>query len=415
MQKWYINSDAVWDDFGELSPERELYTEQMESADLKVSCVDEEAITIFNDMPEITLPPLPWGYLWARHDDEHLMIRDTASYDCKMHLILYGPNKASQINFLFQTNSVTTYSFAHIQRGSAAKRSDPMTTDDYRVPGFDYSNVKYNQHVRGHLIDLRDTIKAGPRELWSCSDPRNFVPEPPIYEWGLGIRNQKVQALRRVRGDTAYAQHTLYPDRPLETANGTCVPEEVYFTSFSVNGQNYKRLDSINVSWDEDMKRPRGQKILEHASKELTTSLEASPVVQEYLPESSDRALRYQSREHRKMAENILHGDVKARFWSAELFLRNGAADREFESADNKLLAGITADKVGRTMDAIDNVNRALDFGEELAELDESDMPISKKVFQQGKSFIKSKQKDDDWGDEDLDDITDRLKAVFRP
>lgn len=413
MKKAYIYSEDVLELDQTLSPKREVYVDSLEDVKLKVSLQKAKALKIFHHMPDITLPPLPWGYLWVRHDEEHCIVKDIRAPDYKLHLVLYGPNDDKQINFLFQENGTTTYSFAHIQKSASPTRTYPMTSTDYRVPGFDYSTVKYNQHVRGHLIDLRDSIQVGQRETWSAYDPRNFVPEPPTYEWGLGIRNQKVQALRRMKEQTAYAQHTIYPDEPMETVNRTFVPDEVYFTSYTVTGKKnnkYKRLDSINVCWDENMKRPRGQKVLEHASKQLTTSLEASPVVQSYEPDSPDRTLRYQSREYNKTANRIVKGDVKFRFWSSELFQRYGAADREFEHSNHKFRAGITADEIGRTPDAIDNVTRALDFADDLNQLDDNRPIISNKVIKQGKAFVKTKHHDDDWVEQDLDDITDRLR-----
>lgn len=418
MHKWTIDSDGALDIEDELSPKRETFIERMEEISFELETSTQEAFEIFNEMPEITLPPLPWGYMWTRNaDDQYCIIRDKDSFDHYFDLILFGPNAHDQINFLFQVDEVTTYSFAHTNKGTGPSGcTPPMSYFDYRVPDYDYSRARYKQHVRGHLIDLHDTIRVGLRHLWSAVDHRNFIPEPPEYEWGMGIRNQKVRALRRLPYPTAYAQYSLYPDRPLKTNDNTWVPEEVFFTSFSIQGNVYKRLDSIDVNWVENMKRPTGQKILDHAAAKLTTSLSASPVVETYTPDSDDRTLRKESRNHVRTANFIASGTYQARFpQTSEMSFRFFAADKEFEHITHQLRATITADKAEKSLDAIHNLDRSLNNGEVLADLDEDGELISNAVRRSSLDLIRRKEGDEKWAGSDLDDITDRLNSIWRP
>ena len=111
---------------------------------------------------------------------------------------------------------------------------------------------------------------------------------------------------------------------------------------------------------------------------------------------------------------NLIVHLIKARFpFTAELFARFGAADREFEKVNDKLRASIAADVAGKVIDSIQNINRSLFYAENLRELDEEGF-ISATVRRQSLDFVKDKARDAAWEDEDLDDMADRLRAVSR-
>ncbi len=416
MQKWFVEPEGALDVDEHTSQKRELYLEQMLPVRLEFEAALEETYPVFSDMPSITLPIPPEGYQWVRHENRHCMIRHKMTSEHTLKLILFGPNDQQQINFLFQVDNITRYSFAHTKRGADPSRKYPMGANDYQVPGFDYtialSNKKFNSHVKGHLIDHKDTMKVGPRNLWSTYDARNYIPEPPIYEWGMGIRNQAVANLRATAGNTAYSQTVTYPVDPLLTRNHTLVPEGGYFTSFKVEGDEYKRLYVFDVNWDEDLRRPAGSKVLEHATSSLTSSLEASPVVKVYSPEDSDRALRHDSRELNILASKIAEGRVKSRHRNrAEFFSRTAAADKEFEKSDVQFQAALSSDKRGKPPTSIQYVKRSLSYAEELQGYDVA-KPLSDNIAQQGLLLFESKENDAAWGEEDIDSLTDHLRRL---
>jgi hypothetical protein len=414
MQKWSVEPEGVLDIDETMTPKRELYIGQMLPVTLEYEAHKEEAYNVINTMPAETLPQLPRGYVWARNDGKHSIIRHTMADEHKLKLILYGPNAAGQINFLFQVDGVTHYSFAHTRRGKDPQRSYPMGQNDFRVPGFNYANADFNSHVKGHLIDHKDTMQIGPTATWSTYDLRNYIPEPPEYEWGLKIRNQQVGALRRMPSQTAYAQIVLYPGKPLLTINRTPVPEGGYFISFNVVGDQFTRLSVFDVTWGENMKRPNGTKVLEHANQNLTSSLAASPVVQVYSPEDTDRAVRYQLRDLNKTANAIADGTAKSRNpQRAEDFPRVGAADKEIEHSNNNLTAAITANRHRNIPAAHQYTKRSLFQAEKLQEGGEAS-PFSKDISQQGLLLFQSIENDSAWGDAEIDveSLTDQFRGL---
>lgn len=415
MKFWSVEPAGLLEETEGLSPLRELYQSNQVPVELKCEAAMDDAKTIFNELPVNILPKLPPGYQWTSYNDEYSIIRNFSSKEHSLKLILFGPNDKDQINFLFQVDGITTYSLAHTSRKAEPARSHPMAKTAYNVPGFDYSKTKYNNHVQGHLIDQKDTMQVGPREKWSCYDPRNFVPEPPEYEWGPGIRNQKVAALRRMNVDTAYAQHLHYLEKPLETIDKTRVPVSTHFTTYTINGKIYNPTEMIDINWNENMKRPAGEKIVDHASRVLTSSIDSAPVIEVYSPITPDRTLRLNSRNHKKKADSIESGSTKSRFpLRSSLFSRTLSGDVEFEHSDRKIEAAIAADKTKSPSVSLQYTKSSIKYSEELIEHDVAPLQ-DKKNAKKSLDFLKEKQSDTEWQGTDIDveGLTDQFRSLF--
>lgn len=383
------------------SAARELYIEQQRLVKLTFEMSKEEAWDAFNALPKHVLPPLPHGYQWVRANDNYSVIRNEKAEKHAISIILYGPDAKQYINFICQVDDVTTYSFAHTKSGSGPKdRTYPMTNNDYKVLDYDYASKRYNSHVRGHLIDHQDTILG--RGTLSTYDPRNYIPEPPEYEWGLGIRRLKVAELRKQRGGGAYAQLNTYPETPLVTMNGTLVPEDVRLYAYShTNG--YQAKDVFHVDFEESMKRPDGKKVLEHAALNFTSSVHASPVASLYNPDFSERALRGHAREAAVKEYNIGTSIAPSRFaYKDKLYSACDAGDREFETPGRQLHAGIFSEKEESTSNHY--LKRSLFFGEKLGELDEG-IGFKAEEIREGKVFFRKKG-------EDLSELADHFKQL---
>jgi hypothetical protein len=173
----------------------------------------------FNALSPSELPPLPEGYGWARINDVWHPISLTGPNRLTLGLRTYGPNAAGRTNYnivsgrqLVQSSAVTrspTY-----QGG----RQYPMTTADYAEPSG-------QPWIRGHNIDYADTIDT-PRAADSNIDPLNYTPEPSW--WGLSLRNYIVNRIIRP-ANGGYRQMNFYGTSPRVTANGTPIPDGVYF------------------------------------------------------------------------------------------------------------------------------------------------------------------------------------------
>ena len=242
-----------------------------------------------------------------------------------------------------------------------------MTNEDYKVPNFPYKPRKvknYKSHVRGHIIDHRDTIQVGQSEWWSTYDKRNYIPEPPSYHWGLGTRRSAVSKIRKSVEGVAYAQLMEYPEPVLKTSNGTSVPNAIYYYCYNSSNNNYKLNEVFSVEWCEDLSRPnKSIKYLDHAKNNFTTSLDAAPVVLPYSPDQSDRALRLAKRNSAKLSTEIRKKRVKSRFpEKSTLYALGDAADIEVTGVDQRMKVGFFADENGDQKLSLEYVKRAFTF-----------------------------------------------------
>jgi hypothetical protein len=385
-----------------ISDRRELHIEAQRLVELTVEMDDANAWRVFNRLPEHVLPVLPQGYRWVCSNRNYSIIRNQNTEEKVIKIVLYGPDKNSNINFICIIDDVTTYSFAHTQiNNHPGKANPPMSLSDYRVIGYDYSSKKYKGHVRGHLIDHQDTIMAG--SMLSTHDRRNYIPEPPEYEWGLGIRRLKVKQIRDQPGSGAYAQFNSYSEVSLQTSDGTLVPEDVRFFSFNP-GKNYIAKDMYHVEFEEDMKRPQGHAVLAHAATHFMSSLNAAPIVATYSPEMSDRALRLKVRNTSKKEQSIVQQGVFSRYLKKDqLLVAYDKGDDEFESAGHQLHAGILT---GTGNHAVNYIKRSLFFADQLNDLDDREITLySANDKREGKHFF-------DHTDEDLGDLNDQFRQL---
>ncbi len=409
----------------DISDKRELHLERLETVPLKVEYQDPLAWNIFNKMPRHILPPLPLGYQWARVNSKYSVIREEEAKSHELLLVLYGPNKEKvpRINLIFQVDGVTTYSFAHTssRKGPGPKDEPPMSCSNYAVPGYNYSAHGYKSHVRGHLVDRKDTITEGPEKSWSTNDPRNYVPEPPDYGWGLGFRRLKVKELRASKGEGAYAQFNIYPRKPLLTKDKTPVPEDVYFYPYSL-GTDYNYIlekNVFSVEWNESFKRPEKTTVLGHAAATFVTSSAASPVVKIYDAAASDRALRADLRACRTQIDKIASREIVSRFPAKDgLYAHQTAAAGEFERIDSRFSAGLFASNNKNSQHAKFHFRGALSYGEGLVEFDAESAPFDDTTIMAGNQFFKAIAKMD--GDDirasvgglDLEDLKDRFRRI---
>lgn len=393
---------------------REHYIDRHEVVTLHFNMDCDEGYELFNDMPAHTLPLLPAGYQWVSFDGKYSLIREKTVPEQKFLIVIYGPNKNKipRINYIMQIDGVTAYSFAHTKNGEEPKRRYPMSKGSYCVPGFNYQAARYKkEHVKGHLIDHKDTIMTTSSVDWSTYDARNYIPEPPEYEWGLGLRRLAVKKIRD-RGDGgAYAQLTCYSDNPKITVNGTKVPDFVYFYPYRVDQYDYIKENPYNVEWLEKLSRPKGKKVLEHAEINFTTSVDAAPVVVPYDVRSPDRAFRYEGRQKLKKTQQIETGDVVSRFKGKDgLFANCDTGDMEFEGSSRKIFAALFADERQDKKNLSKKyIERSAKFGEGLIELDEKNVTIiSTEAEKAIKPFFTKHEEDPE-----LDDLADIFRKLM--
>lgn len=415
MKKTIINRNRapLASEQDHLSHAREVHQESHEYVPLTIEMADEEALDAFYALPENVLPPnLPAQYRWVKKDDAHCIAKVSGAKDHALTLILYGPHaQTTKINFLFQVDGVTVYSFAHIQRPA----QDPQRTYpnglDFRVPNFNYRKHKYSSHVRGHMIDHADTICSGSSEDWSTYDRRNYTPEPPDYDWGLGIRNQQVKALRSSHTGSAYAQINEYTGPIEKTVDGTPVPSDVRFCTYSL--KTYNAEDIYHVEFSENFKRPKGKKVLEHAADTFTTSVAASPSVKSYNSNATDRDLRYWARNEEKKALAIRNGDVYSRFLNKDIVASAlSSGNMEFETAGRKLHAGVLAGDQGKTAIAAGYIKHALSSAEKLLEDEEHKSAFNADEKTLTTRYLRKATENGSDDNEDYDGILDRMNQL---
>lgn len=137
----------------------------------------------------------------------------------------------------------------------------------FKVPGFPYdrrqplgSPTAGAHHEAGHCHDIAD--KPPQKEENDKKDASNsraqfnhvIIPETGESYWGNHIRRPLVAAIRKSgKGESSggvYAQYPYYPEIPLRTLGGYCVPEGVYFTGHSFDASIAPYF--LNIRWDYD-------------------------------------------------------------------------------------------------------------------------------------------------------------------
>ncbi len=414
MTRIRFRCDAALESIADISDsaDRESYIARHELVDLIIEAQHSDAWKAFNKLPITVLPRLPHAYRWVRVEDKYTIIRDKTAASQELALILYGPNSENRINYLFQVDGRTTFGFAHTRTTQEPKRDYPMNpAAKYRVGGFDYSDHRYGQHVRGHIIDHKDTIQENStRSLWSTYDARNYIPEPPDYDWGLGIRKAKVAEIRGDKG--AYSQFMEYGDDPDFTADGTAVPSKIYFVAYSYH-QNQYIMDGepFHIDFTEDLSRPKASiRYLDYASKELTIAQEATPGVVPYSPKFTDRALRLDRRNASKRATSIVDGSIKSRFPDRDAeYAYCDSADIEFEGVSQRLHTGGFANSHDNPILGLEYVRRAMLFGDAQLSLEGVKPIITQAAEDAGYSFFGDYQ-----GSEDTDSLLDHFEKLLK-
>jgi hypothetical protein len=181
----------------------------------------------FNGLAPSELPPVPEGYGWARMNGVWEPVSLTGPNRMELTLRVYGPDAAGRNNYNILTGRQLVQSSAVTQQNTfQGARNYPMTPADYAEPTTGQGNI------RGHNVDHADTV-AGPGVLDSTGDALNYTPEPRW--WGLYLRNWLVNRLIRPGGG-GYRQINFYGPNPRLTANGTPIPDGVYFVQTDATG-----------------------------------------------------------------------------------------------------------------------------------------------------------------------------------
>lgn len=281
---------------------RRCFIENLDSVDLNISYAHEDAVVFFNQMPVSKLPVLPFGYQWVKKNspgDPHTIVKHKDVKKHKFQLVLYGKN-ANEIdyNFLVDNQNICSYTQTMIPQTSANRRF-PFRLDQYRVPGFTYTN-QFKCHVRGHCCDHQDTKTFGLEDFYSTYDSRNYIPENRY--WGMIMRRVVVQKLRKISG--SYMQQVHYPDNPYTTKNNHDVPGSIYFSTFNCKENTPSKI--YNIFWDRDYKAEKKQSNTDVISfcDKFTTSLDTYPLASPYSPSATNRMLRTEQSNQRKRCDN---------------------------------------------------------------------------------------------------------------
>jgi len=387
------------------SDKREIFIDQHEIVDLRFEFEEERAYQLFNELPEKLLPQLPKGYQWVRSNGKYGMMRHQDSVEHEMEVLIYGPDDKGLINFICRRDHVSFFSFAHTQDvGAPAQRRYPLTSKAYKVRGFDYTHTKYKHHIRGHMIDHHDSIL----KTWnSTADIRNYSPEAPIYEWGMGIRRLVTADLRALPHGGVYAQYNSYGLNPLKTANGTPVPDQVRLFTYQCHVKNdaagkrttnYLSLDLFHISYAEPLEKPEQGKILEHARENYCADWESAPIIFAYEPEASDRGLRLRGRNIQKQAFRVSNGNAASRFVEHDFYdLSCIAGDYEFEGCSRRLSAGILSHEQNYQVHTVNYCGSSLNYAEKLMELELEDPSkiLEIQVRREAHAFFKSANDND--------------------
>jgi hypothetical protein len=181
----------------------------------------------FNTLPLEQLPQLPEGYFWMRLSNKWRPMRLNTTSEVNLDLRYYqSANGRSNFNLVADGKLLTSRAYT-LPQGSNPRRRPPypMTVRDFDDPA---SGTHY---VRGHNVDYADTIQL-PGTPTSHTDPVNYTPEAPW--WGIEVRNPLVGRIRTLQG--GYRQMNYYSTIPQTTANGTLIPEGVFFVETNAAG-----------------------------------------------------------------------------------------------------------------------------------------------------------------------------------
>jgi hypothetical protein len=359
----------------ETSDKRSVFIDQSVVVNLRFEFETEEAFKLFHQLPAKLLPQLPKGYQWVKSSGKYGMMRHQDAVEHEMEVIIYGPDEKHHINFLCRQDDVTFYSFANTQKIAKvpAQRKYPISSEHYGVIDFDYSQTRYKHHIRGHLIDHFDTIGR------SSLDWRNYTPEAPMYEWGMGIRRLVTAELRTAEFGGAYAQYNHYGINPSKTLNGTPVSDTVRFFTYHLNvvkdkekrHEQYKAQDLFHISFSENLASPAKVKILDYARDNFCSDFESAPIIKAYEPELSDRDLRKRGRDMLLQALRVSNGNSASRFVEQDFYdLSCITGDYEFEQFSRRLSAGILSYEKNYTLHAVNYCKSSLNYAEALIELD---------------------------------------------
>lgn len=331
------------------SAARTLFLEKHEAVSLTINATDENAIPLFEQMPEDLLPTLPIGHQWGVENDggKPAILKSIDAPEHELDIILYGPDK-NKINYIFQVDGVTWQSFSHTRAGKSPPRKFPMTARHYTVKDFEYDDAK--SHIRGHCIDHQDTMLVGPQKFYSTFDCRNYIPEPHYKYWGLTMRRLITAEIRK--NNNAYMQFVHYPQTPYITIDKTPVPDYGYLYEVEVDKdkpytERYSLEKVYNFDWDTHYAVKKGTgKVLDFAQN-YKTSTESAPTVKIYDVSASDRDLRLQIRNMNKKYLSIMEGNIFSFDPKRDaFFIKNNCADKEFESINRKIEASLHAKKV---------------------------------------------------------------------
>lgn len=90
-----------------LSSKRELYIENQESAELIYEFHNEEALLLFNKLPEELLPNLPYGYQWViptQNQNSYTVVKNIQAQEHELRLVIYGPDNG-KINYIIMSDT----------------------------------------------------------------------------------------------------------------------------------------------------------------------------------------------------------------------------------------------------------------------------------------------------------------------
>ncbi|NDH09589.1 MAG: hypothetical protein EBY16_08270 [Gammaproteobacteria bacterium] len=358
---------------------RAIFIEHQQMVAINFKFEEEHAFELFHKLPVEFLPQLPKAYQWVKANGRYGIIRHQHSVEHVIEILIYGPDKNGSINFLCRCDQVTFYSFAHVQKnGFPAQRDYPLKSQDYKVGAYNYATARFNNHIRGHMIDHHDTIAT----QWNSSkDISNYTPEPPDYAWGMGIRRLATHHLRSLKNGGVYAQYNQYGAQPLQTANATLVPDRVrFFTYQALKSFNpltqkkltsYQQLDLFHVSFSEDLKKTTAGKILDHARNNFCSDWESVPVIKVYKPQLTDLELRQRAQDMIEQTSQVLNGEIMSRFVNQDHYdLLCISGDYEFDNCSQRLSAAIASNAHGYRLHTFNYCKSSLAYAQALLKLD---------------------------------------------
>ena len=261
------------DSFDKLSPRKTVYLESLIAVNFQFQFYDDQAIQVFDALPENGLPLLPWGYHWQRSEHRYVIFKICYANEHHIELILYGPDEKGQINYNLVVDQNNHYSLFHTRdknqiRLKPKDRSYPEPIKK-NASGYFIANKQY---MPGHCGDHVDSI-IPPEEITRtlgkacCSsyNKANYIPEIKKDYWGLNLRKALVRIQRASRG--LYAQWVEYPDNFKNNGFFTAVPESVYFYQYDLACE----LEQVYwIDWSRDYnleKKPKNTRMKDHLKK----------------------------------------------------------------------------------------------------------------------------------------------------